>query len=53
MKYGESYRTFWIFFLFFLNKSKIKLVQINNTLLLLRKINYENGINKDFINVFY
>lgn len=35
---------FLILFLFFLNKSKIELIQINNVMLLLKEINYESAI---------
>lgn len=46
---NECYKTMnlmklLILFLFFLNKSKIELIQINNVMLLLKEINYESAI---------
>lgn len=49
LRKNECYKTMdlmklLILFLFFLNKSKIELIQINNTLLFLEEINYESAI---------
>lgn len=49
LRKNECYKTMnlmklLILFLFFLNKSKIELIQINNVMLLLKEINYESAI---------
>lgn len=49
LRKNECYKTMnlmklLILFLFFLNKSKIELIQINNVILLLKEINYESAI---------